>query len=37
MLPIDKEHWMTAIETVVAKKNEENKRIFALGIDRGKR
>ena len=37
MLPIAKEHWMTAIETVVAKKIEENKRIFVLGIDRGKR
>ncbi len=37
MLPIGEEHWMTAIETVVAKKIEENKRIFALGVDRGKR
>ncbi len=37
MLPIGEEHWMIAIETVVAKKIEENKRIFALGVDRGKR
>jgi indolepyruvate ferredoxin oxidoreductase beta subunit len=37
MLPIDGEHWMTAIETVVAKKIEENKQIFALGKEQAKR
>jgi indolepyruvate ferredoxin oxidoreductase, beta subunit len=37
MLPIDEQHWMTAIETVVAKKIPENKKVFALGVERGKK
>jgi indolepyruvate ferredoxin oxidoreductase beta subunit len=37
MLTIGKEYWMTAIETVVAKKIEENKRIFELGVEKGSR
>jgi indolepyruvate ferredoxin oxidoreductase beta subunit len=36
LLPIGEEYWMTAIETVVAKKIEENKSIFSLGASRGK-
>jgi indolepyruvate ferredoxin oxidoreductase beta subunit len=36
MLPIDAEYWMHAIETVVAKKIEENKKVFALGAEKGK-
>jgi indolepyruvate ferredoxin oxidoreductase beta subunit len=36
MLAIGEEHWLAAIETVVAKKIEENRRIFALGAMRGK-
>jgi indolepyruvate ferredoxin oxidoreductase beta subunit len=37
MLPIEEKHWMTAIETVVAKKIPENKKVFALGAGRGKK
>jgi indolepyruvate ferredoxin oxidoreductase, beta subunit len=37
MLPIDEQHWMTAIESVVAKKIPENKKIFALGAQRGRK
>jgi indolepyruvate ferredoxin oxidoreductase, beta subunit len=36
MLPIDEQQWMSAIESVVAKKLPENKKIFALGAARGK-
>ena len=35
-LPIEERHWMTAIETVVAKKIDENKKVFALGAVRGR-
>ena len=37
MLPIEQQHWMAAIEKVVGKKIEENKRAFALGVERGKK
>jgi len=37
MLPIEEKHWMTAIETVVAIKIPENKKVFALGAERGKK
>jgi indolepyruvate ferredoxin oxidoreductase, beta subunit len=36
MLPIDNGNWMQAIESVVRKKIEENKKVFALGAERGK-
>lgn len=36
MLPIDQPHWMTAIETVVTKKIPENKKVFELGVAKGK-
>ncbi len=37
MLPIEERYWMTAIETVVAKKIPENKKVFSLGVESGKR
>jgi indolepyruvate ferredoxin oxidoreductase beta subunit len=37
MLPIEETHWIHAIETVVAKKIEENKKVFALGAQAGKK
>ena len=37
MLPIDGQHWITALETVVAKKIPENKKVFTLGAERGKK
>ena len=37
MLPIEEKHWATALETVVAKKIPENKKVFALGAERGKK
>ena len=37
MLPIDGQHWMASIETVVAKKIAENKQVFALGAEKGKK
>lgn len=37
MLPIEEKHWMTALETVVAKKIPENKKVFGLGVERVKK
>jgi indolepyruvate ferredoxin oxidoreductase, beta subunit len=37
MLPIEEKHWMAALESVVAKKIPENKKVFALGVERGKK
>ena len=36
MLPIRQEHWMAALERVVAKRLDDNRRVFVQGMERGK-
>jgi indolepyruvate ferredoxin oxidoreductase beta subunit len=37
MLPIATEHWLNALEQVVAKRMDENRRVFSAGMERGQR
>jgi indolepyruvate ferredoxin oxidoreductase, beta subunit len=36
-LPIDTDTWLTALQTVVPKRVDENKQVFAAGLDIGKK